>query len=863
MEEMMSFPEIHKRILCYNGEILTFEISQTLRASQTTKTSALLFSRKTFDPVSGTFIENFTGQHRFPASTSAIEFVCCECATDVRTSISIPCVLLKLKRQKQKRSSSKFTLLMLHSNNDMESCLNFRLDIGSVDDARLCDGPTVLLRHNETLHYISTLTAEPVIVPVNFIALHWVGTIEPGELVIFGVKNIDLENAPSPSIAGGTLKDTSYVLYSIENQKSIPGTCFLPDAYSSVICCLQVCTLQGSDGKFETSVIAASGKQLILFSNGVPEEVCQLPFENPFKLQVASTSRGDLLFIVSFSSGDACAIWKDSLKVAVTWQQVRDILVDDFLGAGFDQILLIFKDDPTKSPGPEDFKITDCCEINYPADTDTSKKDESAEDGCQENQFLTVQALEARLQAGLLFLQELQHDIQVKDRVIKTSCESLTNMTQGKDVIVQSAEKEGLTSLWDDSDNCPDSPSSDPCTSLAIPDCFVEKVWYRVIDDLLVVGVKLSNSVYSSLSNVGLSLIMDQEIASISPVTKCQTNVLKLPINASQVFANQKEPLAKKQRLDDFIKDSLPGDFLRRPCSPSYQNDLERTVTAVTELSPLLPLNNTSCVLLLHARRKNQPDCLLRSEKLIVPCGKISLSLEDILKGNYTVNLFEHCQVGCSLEDVFAVLSAFQKCSFHLLSPDYTLKSVQIWLIGQMQGEPVEHIPDIICSRKPGNNQGTLFIWNSKNPFEGTLTVFYRNDSTLLQCLHSLRRVLPPTCAINTTVLGGKDCLTESLAQSLEEELLALRSSVSSAESKVEKELSQRCKMKKNNGTTDSSSDTKERVQKYREELQIEQMQSDLDTPLAADGDLYSKSMLNAVQLQMNSDSLACRLANL
>ncbi|CAH2299240.1 Hypothetical predicted protein [Pelobates cultripes] len=141
------------------------------------------------------------------------------------------------------------------------------------------------------------------------------------------------------------------------------------------------------------------------------------------------------------------------------------------------------------------------------ADTDTSKKDESAEDGCQENQFLTVQALEARLQAGLLFLQELQHDIQVKDRVIKTSCESLTNMTQGKDVIVQSAEKEGLTSLWDDSDNCPDSPSSDPCTSLAIPDCFVEKVWYRVIDDLLVVGVKLSNSVYSVIQGSLLALV--------------------------------------------------------------------------------------------------------------------------------------------------------------------------------------------------------------------------------------------------------------------------------------------------------------------------------------------------------------------
>lgn len=139
---------------------------------------------------------------------------------------------------------------------------------------------------------------------------------------------------------------------------------------------------------------------------------------------------------------------------------------------------------------------------------------------------------------------------------------------------------------------------------------------------------------------------MDQEIALPSPVTKCQTNVLKLAISCSPGSSTlyHTEPIAKKQRLDYNSKDTLTGNCSQRPSPPSYQNDLEHTVTAVTELSSVLALNNTSCALLLHARRKTQPDCLLRSEKLSMPCGRIPLSLEDVLKGKHTINVFEHCQ---------------------------------------------------------------------------------------------------------------------------------------------------------------------------------------------------------------------------
>ncbi|KAM8977031.1 Fanconi anemia group B protein [Pelodytes ibericus] len=844
----------NKSVLSYNGGVLTYSVSHA---------SGVTFSRKSFEPISGKFTEISTGQYSFPPSACAIDLVCADCVADRRTGIQVPCFLLKSQRKKKGKLLSQFTLLVLHISNDIECCLEFKVDTDNMQDTQIRDGPTVIWRCHETLQYISPLTPGIVTAPINFTSVHWVGSIEPGDLLILGTRKTDCGNAPSTSTVDRTLKSTSFMVYSTETKKSMCGACFLPHPYSNVIRCLHVCTIKELDGTYKTSVVAASGKQLIWFNNGVPKEVCQLPFENPCELQAAFTSRGDLLFVISFDSGDACAIWKDSFKIAATWLQVKHVLVDDFIGVGFDQILLIFKDDPNNLSDPQDFKITDSCDINYPvSETAIGKEDESAEDGLQENRLITVQALEARLQAGLLSLQELQHDLQVKDEVIRSSCEALIHMVQGKEVIVQPKDKEDLISLWDDVEPSYDSMNEDICHLQEVPECLVEKVWHRIIDDLLVVGVKLDESSYESLSDTGLSLIMDQETASLSQVTKCQSNVLKLAISPALVSAYQEEPMAKKQRLDCCIKGNLSEDCFSKPCSPTYQNDLERTVTAVTELSPLLALNNTSCVVLLHARRKNQPDCLLRSEKLIVPCGNISLSLEDVLKGTHTVSVFEHCQG--SLEDTFAVLSAYQRCSFHLLSVDYTLDAVEVWLMEQMQGKPIQHIPEIICSDTAGSLPGTLFIWDPKNPCEGTLTVFYRSDSTLMQCLHSLNCALPPSCAINTTPLTGKDSLTANLARSLEEELLSLRSSISSAESRAEKELSQRCKMKKRNtSTTDSLPDTKERIQRYREELQSQRMQCDQVASLTIDSDLYRQNMLNTVQIQMNTDSLASRLAAL
>ncbi|KAM5181499.1 Fanconi anemia group B protein [Mantella aurantiaca] len=854
--ETINSPE---QVLAYNGEIIIFQISQTKDTSNNDEQNVLQFSRRRFHADSGTFIETSFGQYSLQTRKSRVVFVCAHCVVDVRTAIKLPCVLIKTCKRKQSGPSRLF-LLQVHNSNEVENSLKFKVDTESIEDLHVVDGPTVIWRQNYQIFYISSLTAEILIAPANISALHWAGAVEDGTYILGATNMGDGENLPRTSHSDRTLHGSQFVLYNIGNQKVMSGSCLVPHAYTSVLCRLDVCTMQHVNGTYKTSSVGASQKQLIWFEDGVPTRVWPIPKENLSMLQVAYTSQARMLCILSFASGDVCAIRRDELQATETWQNVGRTLVDDFVGNGSDQILLLLKDDPRYPAGQQAFRLTDCAEIDYPVD---GRDEKITENQYHENHSLMVQTLEARLQASLLSLEEMENHLQVQDRVLQSSCEALRNMSLGKETTVHSAEEENLLSLWDDTEKC-HYPSAAECSSSVDSENVVEKVWHRIVDDFLVIGVKMKDWAYLSLSDIGLSLIMDQEIALLSHVTKCQTNVLKLAISCSPDSStlHHTEPIAKKQRLDYNSKDTLAGNCLQRPGPPSYQHDLEHTVTAVTELSSVLALNNTSCALLLHARRKTQPDCLLRSEKLSVSCGRIPLSLEDVLKEKHTINVFEHCQGLNSLEDIFALLSAFQRCLLHIVSPECTLTSLRVWLQDHMQAEPLNLMPELMMCTRSGSLYGTLFSWSAKTPCDGKLTIFYRNNMVILQCLHSLKLILPPTCVVKVIKAGSRKNLVRDLACSLEEELLAHRNLMSAAEAEVESELTLRCSTDNDIPCTmELSSDREGQVQKCREDLEMMKKKMKLGDHLTTSSELYRRSTLSVAQLQLNSDALVCRVA--
>ncbi|XP_029460735.1 Fanconi anemia group B protein isoform X2 [Rhinatrema bivittatum] len=817
-----------EKLLNYNGTVLVFQLLKVKSAEGgADKLATLHFRRMAFNPAAGVFHQTSTGFLNIPAIYAGAEIISCSCVADSRTGMNLPCILLgKTKKHKE----TKYLLLLLHASDELECYLHFKWDYKMKDDIHLVAGPMVLWRHGNQLFYVSSTTRIVLSAPVQFSSIKWAGEIENEGIVVIGINRThvsDDHDAKSHSILDSVIWHSEFTVYAVEKQEVMNATAFLPHAYSSVVTCMHihVCRTETVSGQFRTSVVAATrSNQLVWFQDGVPGNVFQLPGRGdlPCQVHAASTGRGDLLLLVTFASSNVCAVWKDTWQVAFSWQNVKSVLVDDFIASGNEQILLLFKNSSANSDCLNIFRITDFGEVNYTSDTSECKEHIPAEDDIQENRFLTIQALEARLQ-------------------------------------------ESLVSLWDERENPLSSSDKEAVFPTEDPERLMENMWQRVVDTSLVVGVKINHNAGSTLNDFSLSLVMEQNFSNDSPVTKCYSNVLRVTSLASETpkAVRDMEPLPKRIKRSCYSKKDSKKEFNEQHLSETHAN-LFQTVTAVTDLMPLLTLQNVSCVVLLHVRKRiHEDEYSEESEMLTFPCGRISIGLEDISKDKYVVHsLLDDHQHTDTVEDFYAILAAYYKYSFQIFSSDCTLAPVNIWLLEQMQCNPILECPEYLHCSRQGRLYGTIFKWNPRTPCEGTLTLFCRNQTILFQCLHKLIGILPSTCVPRLLSFGSKDSLTENLALSLEKEMLALRSSVTSAVSEIERESTWKHRSEKKMSIATSGSLSKEEVQQYREELQNEQKQSTLQMNLTVSSALYRRIMWKIAQIQVNSDSVVWRLSN-
>ncbi|NXL34368.1 FANCB protein, partial [Glaucidium brasilianum] len=875
-------PGEQEQFLSYNGEILIFHLSKPKHAEGAAdKTMNLCVRRMVFNRDTRLFVQKSSGVFNMHASPLKIEIICCSCTTDSRTGIILPCILLK---KKKRNNVVKYLLLLLHNSNQFEQSFHFKLDYEVKEDIRLFAGPSVLWRHANKLFYISSNTCTVLSAPVHLSSVVWTGEIEDEGTVVLGIRTACLpesEDEDEFSTSDRAIWGSEFFGYAIESQKMLTGTCFMPHAYSRVVSSVYVCKNEILKKQLHISLVAVTHKnQLIWFQDGLPKGVCELPYEKPCSVKTAVTSGNELLFIVSFASRSICVVQRrDGLQVASKWQEVKSLLVDDFIGSGSEQLLLLFKDD-SNADVLSTFKITDLGAVNYASDINYKHVVPAAE-GLQKNGLLTVRALETRLQAGCTSVQELQQHLRLKKRVILESCRALIDLVEERTHILPTAKevkcrrktnistylknpffcKEGLVSLWDDVENPPHSLSKETSLASKVPEHFIEKLWQRVVGDSLVIGVKLTESFYLSLSDVSLSLVMDQNFSSISPIIKCQNKIIKLNKAFSELAVSscQTEPPPKKIKLDLHSKNDLKKEFPKR-CS-KVQLDKTKTITAVTSLSPLLAFHRVCCIVILHAKKRKH---LQESKKITVLCGKILLSLEDISNGKYSVTMLrDNSYCTGSMEDIHTVLAVSVRFSFQIVSSDCTLTPVNSWLLGEMECTPFKEYHDNVFCHKAGNVYGTVFNWTLKNPFEGVLTLFCRNLTALFQCLHSLTRVLPPSCDVKLLTSGSKGLLTEQLALSLEKEMLTSRSLFFSKESKAENSFTwgNEPGKKISDAPVASLLDSEERVQQFRKKLQNERKESVLSMNQTMNGALYQELALKIAEAQLSSDMIVWRLS--
>nr|XP_028583481.1 Fanconi anemia group B protein isoform X3 [Podarcis muralis] len=744
-----------EKLLSYNGKLLIFQLSK-LKSTQGggTKVMKLHVRRMSFDSCTKQFIETSTGS--FGNCEDGVEMIHCSCASDFRTGILHPCVLLKKKMKK----TTKYTLLLLHNSNKFELVLHFKLDYELKEPIKLLSGPTVLWSHAKSLFHISPQTCTVLCAPVQLCSIKWAGEIKGEGAVVLGTRAACLTdggNGQSVPKSDAFIWGTEFFAYAVEKQQALTRATFVPHAYGGVVSCVHVCEVDAVRSKFRTSVVVVTCKsQVIIFQDGLPKDVHQLPYENPCSVQVAAVEGNSQLVVVTFASGDVCALWKRNL------------------------------------------------------------------------------------QAGFASVRELQQHLRLKEKVLVESCGALIDLVQDQKHSLPSAEKAGLVSLWDEPlDNGTSTPSIDK-------EQLVQEVWYRVVEDNLVVGVKLMDTYDLLLSDVRLSLVMGRKCPSAFPAKcRCRVVALKKAALAESASHWHLEPLLKRIKLDCHNGKDCNGE-------PSQVKvDRTKTFTAVTQLSPFLALHEVGCVVLLHATERSCRDDerLQKSKRMTLLCGKILLSLAEISAGKCSINLKDYKYTG-SIKDLVALCAVSHKVSLQIISSDYTLIHIKTWLQEQMECAAIKEYPDTFISCKSGNLNGTVFKWNLKTPFEGTLTVFYRHQTILFQCLHNLTGSLPPACKIKPLRVGSKRVLAEQLALTLEKEMVTLRQASSAALSQPENYLSLIYEESKEASSVSA-------VQQFREQFQREQKQCMLGMNRTVGGALYRRLILNVFESQLDSDTIA------
>ncbi|KAG7467169.1 hypothetical protein MATL_G00150540 [Megalops atlanticus] len=414
--------------------------------------------------------------------------------------------------------------------------------------------------------------------------------------------------------------------------------------------------------------------------------------------------------------------------------------------------------------------ITDLGDVIYTSRLEDNEQPDPAE-AVQENSLLTVQALESRLQSGTASIQDLQRDLEEKERVIVQSVQALTDLISGRKHALPRADQEGLVSMWDEDEEEEDLDEEMPMMPAA-PPSLVENVWQRVIEDQLVVGVQLTADAALSVERVSVSFLAEAGQGLVPAIVQTRSRSFRLgqPPLPTPVPLSHPEPAAKRKKCDHTSRTSI--DSAQR-----------LTVTAVTKLSPLLASAHLKCRVMLHSVHLEDAATPWRTRGPVATyCGYVSLDIQDVAKGKFSPHLLNDCTLTTAdaAEDLLSLLAVSDAWSFQISCSDHTLSDVSQWLLGPMQCERVAVSPDFLLSKPVGSSAVILCKWQKRTPFQGELLIHSSSWHRLLQFLDSMCRLLPPSYQVQPLRKRGVEDLAQALASALEKEVLALREGVSS-----------------------------------------------------------------------------------
>ncbi|CAN9497692.1 unnamed protein product [Ophioblennius macclurei] len=763
--------DVHRQThwLSFRGEIISFYCK---RASVTEEddnkkreTSELLFCRFAYDRENKSLAKRREGSYVISKKTSSAHVVKCTSAAD-QHGVTSACVLVTKKSLK--RSSFQCSLFTLNASDRLMPCIDLQLPYQLKEEhVSIHQGPTVVWCHEDSVFYTSLHTGGVRQIPLQLshsiiaeLPLH------KSQIFILGLQKSS-DQSSDKQITSQTCG------YTIEDGRVFDGTVVLPHPYMCITRCILVLSADCVDGVPSCAMVAAtSNRQLVYFENAVVKDTCELPFEQPENIQVVDTGRNGCLYAISFQQGHVCAVWKETFQIASCWSGVSSIHVDDFLECGTDQMLLFFADQSNVGQPSEKFLITDLCGIAYSCGEDAEAQKAAAP--APENYLLTLQALESRLQSGVTVLQDLQEELRVKERVLRQTVRTLTDIVSDRETPVTHHEQEGLCALWE-SDDEPENEHSDdkmrdaPAAASSKPQ--IDKLWHRLAADRLVVGVTLNADSSKLVTSVSLSILTETGQNSTPAVIQTQSQVFHLPSSSSTSSSSSStsssfpEPAAKRSRHHSA---SRPNDL----------NARRLAVTASTELTPLLNSARVKCSVMLHYTRRRDALALAgNSTPAVLFCGRLDVDV----RNEFQTQLLRTPELNTdeAREDLLSLMAVLDRWVFHIDSPEYSLGDINGWIREKAGCKKIEASPEYLLSNSSGPSAVMVLRWRQITPFQGELSV-HSSKLQMLLFLDSLLAHLPASCGIQPANGVRGQAADRTFALALERELASLKEGVAS-----------------------------------------------------------------------------------
>ncbi|XP_029390143.1 Fanconi anemia group B protein [Mus pahari] len=836
------------KFLCYNGEILVFQLSRGEFADleMPPDRSVLGVKRMIFDRETSAFLLISTVFLNIKEKDSHLKILCCNCVSDFRTRINLPCILIQCRKYNSK--AFKYYILFLHNLNKLERLLSFELNHALDENTKIFDGPIVVWQYLNQFFYISSEIGKVTNISVTLSSVEWIGEIENFGLGFLGLAEPSEDKCTHKlSESDYEFSNSSLCAYALKNQEMLSNSYLIPLAYSSVVTHVHVCAAEMVDHQLRMSLIALTRKnQLILFQNGIPVRACQLPFPGPHSVQILDAGKRNRFFIVSFPS-KACAVSEKKFKVVAKWEQLSLVLVNDFAGVGTEQVLVVFEDS-LDADQLTSFTVTDFVKIWYSTKPLDCCEDPLAEEE-HENYYLVLPALESQLDNSFIFLNKFQQHISFKDKFIAKSWKALLNSVYGKVDNMPSDEEGGLVPFCDDDENSIPTPEENLPDNFPEPEHIVEQTWCRVLDDDLVVGAKVTSLKESN--EMTLSLIMNQGNRSSFHLMKCQSQVISLGMNSfpeASLMTKETGPGIKRMKLTSDSKEE-ESSF----CGQSSKGESSRIITAVTSLSPLLVFNKLCCTVLLNISDRDNPKTTVHD---YIVCGNLDFNLQDLFSKNHLL-AFPKKQSVEHMEDFFSLLGVLPKYPFCVTSPTHALNFMKVWLLKHMKCERIQECTEIYLYKKL-QNCGALLSWEQRTASEGILTIYCRSQGVLFQCLDHLIKVLPEICSFKYLKVENEDFLVDHLSSTLEAELVTFCSVSTSAFEYVRGWYN--CRTRRTDNRAMTFLGRRAKIRQYKRKVQRERVLKHLN--LTVNGSSYAEMTLALAEIQLKSDLIVKTLAD-